>query len=98
MTADPRYRWIGPVESAPLLEVCEDCGCVISTNDRAAHTRFHAILSDHGRAAAMLMVAHVAPHVHDKYDVKDRFDAKRNENNWSSEAFEEVVAALDDEA
>ena len=71
------------------LKWCEDCGVVIA--DEPAHTRFHAILADHGRAVAMLLVAHISASVHDKYDVKDRFDAKRNTNNWSAEAFAEVT-------
>lgn len=88
-SAEPRLTWIGPYQGLPLLQICEDCGSVV-VNEKA-HIRFHAILGDHGRAAAMLLVTHIAPGVHDRYDVKERFDAKRNENNWSREAFAEVV-------
>lgn len=84
MSGEPRYAY----HSSGLVS-CEDCGSIIT--DRDAHTRFHAVLGDHGRAVAMLLVAHIGPKPHDKYDVKDRFDAGRNENNWSAEAFSEVV-------
>ena len=87
MSAEPRYeRFTVPLAVDTL---CLDCGAAVT--DRKAHTRFHAILGDHGRAVAMLMTTHIAPSVHDKYDVKERFDAKRNTNNWSAEAFDEVA-------
>lgn len=84
---EPRYA-----HHSSGLKWCEDCGVVIA--DEPAHTRFHAILGETARAVAMLLVAHIAPNVHDRYDVKDRFDAKRNENNWSAEAFAETIGAV----
>lgn len=66
---------------------CLDCGVAVTDED--THQRFHAILAHHARALAVLEVSHIAPHVHDRYDVRERIG--RNENNWSAEAFAEVT-------
>lgn len=88
MSTEGRYQAIG--EPHIGFVYCEDCGSVVPADLRPTHDRSHAIQNDTARAAAMLLVAHIGPKPHDKYDVKDRFDAGRNENNWSREAFREV--------
>lgn len=93
--SEGRYQAI--VEPHVGFVYCEDCGSVVPEGLRPIHDRHHAIQNDGARAIAMLMVTHIAPHVHDRYDVKDRFDAKRNTDNWSAEAFAEVTSELDAE-
>ncbi len=56
------------------------------------HNRFHAILNHHGKALAILQVAHIAAHVHDKYEAYDKIG--QPEDSWSADAFAEVVAKL----
>lgn len=86
MSGEPRYS----EASGPSSRFCLDCGVAIESFK--AHTRFHAVLNDQARAVAMLLSSHISAGVHDRYDVNDRFDRGRNENNWSAEAFAEVVA------
>lgn len=72
--------------------VCEDCGAVVAV--REAHDRFHSILGGHAWALAVLKTAHIAAHVHDKYDVPERIDSKRFDS-WTNDALAEVMAELD---
>lgn len=95
MTAEPRYetayelqKRIGHTDSV----VCLDCGVFVM--ERAAHTRFHSILSSHAWALAVLKTSHIGPNVHGKYDVVERIDS-RTFGNWSADALAEVVAGLD---
>lgn len=80
-----RFRGLGPAS------VCLDCGCLVM--DQRAHTRFHSILGSHAWALAVLKTAHLAPHVHDKYDVVERIDSRRFDN-WSAEALAEVMEEM----
>lgn len=73
------------------LLTCLDCGALV--NDEAAHTRFHSILGSHGWALAVLQTAHLSPRTHDRYDVPQRIRSKHFDN-WSADAFAEVVADL----
>ena len=93
--SEPRYTPFGPVHAFAqgFALTCEDCGCVVT--DEKAHTRFHSILGGHAHALAVLQVAHIAAHVHDKYDTYDRIAAT---DNWSAEALAEVIAAHDEHA
>ena len=75
----------------PSFTFCEDCGVqVVSTE---AHTRFHSILSAHAWALAILKTAHIAAHVHDKYEAYDKINSKRFDS-WSGDALAEVAAKL----
>lgn len=70
-----------PVEQAPAdedLVRCE-CGALVLLDDVPAHNAFHDVLSLHAAALAVLQTAHVAGHVHDKYDVPERIDARRKQ-------------------
>lgn len=94
MSGEPRYetaseqlRRIGHTDSV----VCTDCGVFVM--DVAAHTRFHSILSSHAWALAVLKTAHIAAHVHDKYEVVERIDSKRFDN-WSADALAEVAGRV----
>ena len=66
---------------------CMDCGVIVY--DPATHDRFHAILNYHGKTCALLAVAHIAPHVHDKYDVYEKIGKPKD--SWSDDAFKEVT-------
>ena len=95
MTAEPRYTFPDPKMVAIYgLERCLDCGSLIYTEDKPAHTRFHSILSSHAWALAVLKTSHIAAHVHDKYDVVERIDSKKFDN-WSADALAEVIAEHD---
>lgn len=94
--SEGRYQAIGEPHIAFVY--CEDCGAVVPAGLRDTHDRFHAIQNDWARAIAMLLVAHISPSVHDRYDVKERYDATRNDNNWSAEAFAEVTGVLSQDA
>jgi hypothetical protein len=59
--------------SAPEAQ-CRDCGLLVSSIQ--AHTRFHAILSAHALAIAILKTSHVSSSVHDRYDVDERIRAR----------------------
>lgn len=84
-----RYRKPGPWGSTGGMAVeCEDCGAVVFNQE--AHTRFHSILGGHAWALAVLKTAHLAAHIHDKYEVVDRIDSKRFDS-WSADAFAEVT-------
>jgi hypothetical protein len=70
-----------------------DCGVFVM--DKAAHTRSHSIQSSWAWMLAVLKTAHLAAHLHDKYDVVERIDSKRFDN-WSADALAEVVKGLPD--
>lgn len=92
MTAEPRYEVSGSWLDGRELLVCLDCGVVVAI--REAHTRFHSILSSHAWSNAVLKTAHVAAHIHDKYDVVERIDSRKFDN-WSADALAEVVAEIE---
>lgn len=75
----------------PHGRVCLDCGALVL--DEPAHTRFHGILGGHAWALAVLKTAHIAAHVHDRYEVVERIDSKTFDS-WSADALAEVVADL----
>ena len=94
MTSGPRYETahelgqrIGHTDSV----VCADCGVFVM--DVAAHNRFHSILSGHAWALAVLKVAHIAAHVHDKYEAYDKIDSKRFDS-WTNDALAEVTGEM----
>ena len=80
--SEPRY-----VEEDGIL-ACLDCGVVVVI--REAHTRYHSIESSWAWALAVLKTAHVAAHIHDKYDVVERIDSRKFDN-WSADALREVI-------
>ena len=91
--AEPRYETayeqqqrIGHTDSV----VCMDCGVFVM--DKTAHTRYHSIESGWAWSLAVLKTAHVADHIHDKYDVVERIDSKQFDS-WSGDALAEVIAA-----
>ena len=91
MSSEPRYetaselgKRIGHTDSV----VCLDCGVLVM--EKAAHTRFHSILSSHAWTLAVLKISHVAAHVHDKYDTVERIDSRKFDN-WSADALAEVI-------
>ncbi len=93
MAAEPRYETayelgqrLGHTDSV----VCADCGAFVL--DTAAHTRFHSILGAHAWALAVLENAHIAAHVHDRYEVKEKIRSKKFDS-WSGDALAEVIAA-----
>src|SRR5579859_3751156 len=92
--AEPRYAEL-PARPGPWWR-CLDCGASGIAEDRAAHTRFHSILSSHAWSLAVLKTGHIAAHVHDKYDVVERIDS-REFDSWSADAFAEVVKQADPE-
>lgn len=75
--------------SAIMSSWCEDCGVPIT--DQHAHTRFHSILSAQAWALSVLKNAHLAAHVHDKYDAVERINSKHFDS-WSADALAEVIA------
>jgi hypothetical protein len=93
MPAEPRYT-PHPQRITDAIERCLDCGALILTEDRPAHTRFHSILSSHAWALGVLKTSHVAAHVHDKYDTAERIDSRRFDS-WSADALAGVVRDLD---
>jgi len=79
--AEPRY--------APFLGAkwsCEDCG--VAVTNQATHTRFHSILSAHAWALAVIQNAHMAAHVHDRYEVVDKIHSKRFDS-WTNDVLED---------
>lgn len=86
MSVEPRYK---EMDGAT---VCEDCGVVVVVIE--AHTRFHSISSSWAWALAVLKTAHVAAHIHDKYDIVERIDSRKFDN-WSADALAEVVKELE---
>jgi hypothetical protein len=72
---------------------CEDCG--VEVTDPKTHERFHSILSSHAWSLAVLKTAHIAAHVHDKYEVVKRIDSRKFDN-WSADALAEVIKGHDD--
>lgn len=77
--------------------VCEDCGAMIALSCKAAHERFHSILSGHAWALAVLKTSHIASNVHDKFDVIERIDS-RYFDSWTNDALAEVLAESQDDA
>jgi hypothetical protein len=94
MTGEPRYTPFGPVAAfaKDRAVTCQDCGSVVT--DQAAHTRFHSILSGHAWALAVLKNAHLAAHVHDKYNVVEKINS-RTFDSWSGDALAEVIRELE---
>ena len=95
--AEPRYRDLSSLEAqypSSSWSVCEDCGCLVA--EKKAHTRYHSIQSGWAWALAVLKTAHIAAHVHDKYEVPERIDSRKFDN-WSADALAEVVRAMDEE-
>jgi hypothetical protein len=98
-THDPkvRYRDMTQLEVAWVqygsgnVQVCEDCGVLVI--EKAAHTRHHSIESSWAWALAVLKTAHIAEHVHDRYEVPERIDSKQFDN-WSADALAEVMAEM----
>jgi hypothetical protein len=88
-TASEQLKRIGHTDSV----VCTDCGVFVM--NVAVHDRFHSILSSHAWSLAVLKTAHVAGHIHDKYDVVERIDSKKFDN-WSAGALAEVIAGMED--
>jgi hypothetical protein len=91
MSSEPRYetaaeqlKRIGHTDSV----ICMDCGVFVM--NKAAHTRFHSIMSSWAWALAILKTSHIAAHVHDKYDAVERIDSKKFDN-WSADALAEVI-------
>jgi len=80
---EPRY-----VDSMDGTTACEECGVVVKF--RQAHTRFHSILNGHAWALSVLKIAHIADHVHNKYEVTERIDS-RHFDSWTNEALDEVL-------
>lgn len=70
------------------MNVCPDCGLVVG--DPVVHARFHSILGGHAWALAVLKTAHLAAHVHDKYEAVERIDSRKFDS-WTNDAFEEVT-------
>lgn len=96
MSGEPRYETafdlgqrIGHTDSV----VCADCGVFVM--DRSAHTRSHSIMNAQAWALAVLKTAHIAAHVHDRYEAYDKINSRKFDS-WSAEAFAEVAAALPD--
>jgi hypothetical protein len=86
--AEPRYEIAFTLGQIQFL-ACLDCGVFVA--DKMAHTRSHSIMSSWAWALAVLKTAHIASHVHAKYDVVERIDSKRFDN-WSADALAEVIA------
>jgi len=87
MSGEPRYEaHVGNHVGGDL--VCLDCGVIVA--DRAAHSRFHSILSGHAWALAVLKTAHIGASVHDQYTVRERIDSKQFDS-WTNDALAEVL-------
>jgi hypothetical protein len=79
--------------------VCEGCGCVVAERLRQTHHIYESVLTSHGWAIAVLQIAHIAPHVHDRYDVRERIQSKHFDN-WTDGMHDRLKAfaeALPDE-
>lgn len=97
MSGEPRYTFPDPnMVAIHGLERCLDCGSLICTDDKPAHTRFHSILGGHAWALAVLKTSHIAAHVHDRYDVADRINSKKFDS-WSADALAEVATDFREE-
>jgi hypothetical protein len=89
--AGPRYETAAELQQrtgSTDSVVCLDCGVFVM--DKAAHTRFHSIMSSWAWALAILKTSHVGPKVHERYDVVERID-RRKFDNWSADALAEVI-------
>lgn len=91
MTAEPRYDR-PPRAAQENATGCLDCGVIVF--DKAAHTRFHSILSGHAWAIAVLKTAHIGANVHDKYEAYDKIGSKQFDS-WSADALAEVTGTGD---
>ena len=88
----PRYKITDGVT------FCEDCGAVVGiittggyrAGSVEAHTRYHSIESGWAWTLAVLKTAHIAAHVHDKYDAVERIDSKQFDS-WTNDALAEVT-------
>lgn len=91
-------RYVGYDALSPITVgshfMCEDCGALVL--DRKVHDRSHSIQSSHAWSLAVLKTAHVAAHIHDRYEVVERIDS-RQFDNWSADALAEVMAEWPDE-
>ena len=88
---EPRYETayeVGQRIGHTDTVVCADCGVFVM--DVAAHTRYHSIESGWAWALAVLKTAHIAAHVHDKYEAYDKIDSKRFDS-WTNDALAEVI-------
>jgi hypothetical protein len=93
-----RYRKLSNLDQIAIAAwdaLCEDCGAVVV--DKDAHNRFHAILGDYARALAILLVGHIGTETAHAAIYDKLTGPGRNTNNWSAEAFAEVVAGLEGE-
>lgn len=72
----PRGRYEPYVMDLPRVgyplrfDVCSDCGAIVA--NKRTHDRFHAIGNHQAKAIGVLVVSHIAEHVHDRYDVRER--------------------------
>ena len=95
---EPRYTFLPPSAVAIHgVERCLDCGALLFSEDKPAHTRFHSILGAHAWALAVLKNSHIAAHAHDRYDVVEKINSKRFDS-WSGDALAEVIAGHDQPA
>jgi hypothetical protein len=96
MTGEPRYAFTDPnLVRIYGVERCLDCGALICTEDKPAHTRFHSILSSMAWALAILKNTHLSAQVHDRYNAVERINS-RWFDNWSADALAEVMKEMDD--
>jgi hypothetical protein len=65
----------------------------VLVEDQSTHKRFHSILNSHAWALAVLQTSHISREVHDAFDIRERIQRRRFDN-WSADAFAEVVASL----
>ena len=84
----PHVRYTVRLELEP--RVCTDCGAIVNADHRAIHDRWHSILASHGWALAVLQTAHIAAHVHDRYEAYDKINSRKFDN-WSADALREVM-------
>lgn len=92
--AEPRYETACELQQRTGhtdTVVCLDCGAFVM--DKAAHTRFHSIMSSWAWCLAVLKTTHIGPGVHDRYDAVERIN-RRKFDNWSADALAEVTQAL----
>lgn len=68
---------------------CTDCGCLVL--DMAAHERFHSILNSHALVLALLQTSHTVEHVHNRYDIHERIEARRKPRDTRMTTYENGV-------
>jgi len=89
--AEPRYETaheLGERTGHTDTVVCADCGVFVM--DKAAHTRFHSIMSSWAWTLAILKTSHIGAEVHAKFDAVQRIDSRKFDN-WSADALAEVI-------